>query len=338
MSGITLMEAREQYRGHLSAKGRKDRTIHNNIQPLNHLIRAVGDIQVASLRPQHIDKLFGRQQWSPRTRNLYLGNLTLFFKYCRRMGWMPKDYDPCEGWENTRVPRVQPLQVPAERFADLLAAAGEQHPRDRALVALGLYTFGRSSEIVTMRVDDLDFSRHTVAIFRHKTSQADILPMTSELEAEMLRWLNWYGEAVGGLQGSYYLVPALHQSPMVYNPLTRLLEPSEAIQRPRPNKMIGHPYMPVQRALSRLGYDTGRTGGHTLRRSGALALFQSLRNTGYDSALRLVGSMLGHADTKMTELYLGIGVERIQRNEMLAGKPMLPDLVQTHPVTRLEAV
>lgn len=336
MTSITLLEARDQYRGHLAAKGRKERTIHNNIQPVNHLFRAVGDIKIASIRPQHIDKLFSRQQWSPRTRNLYLGNLTLFFKYCRRMGWMPKDYDPTEGWENTRVPRVQPLQIPAERFGDLLDAA--VHPRDRALIALGLYTFGRSSEIVTMRVDDLDFDRNSVQIFRHKTQQGDILPMTSELKAEMLRWLNWYGEAVGGLQGSYYLVPALYQSPMVYNPATRLLEPSEAIQRPRPTKVIGHPYVPVQRALEKLGYDTTRTGGHTLRRSGALALFQSLRATGYDSSLRLVGSMLGHADTKMTELYLGIGVERLQRNEMLAGKPMLPDLVQTHPVTRLEVV
>lgn len=333
---ITILEARAQWIQHMQAKGRKDRTIYNSIQPVTHLHRACGNIQIASIRPQHVDKMFHGQTWSPRTRNLYLGNLALFFKFCRRMGWMPKDYDPTEGWDPVRVPREQHLQVPPERFGDLLDAA--RHPRDRAFIALGLFTFGRSSEIITLRVADLDFSRNTVAIFRHKTSQSDILPMVAELKPEMLNWLDWYDKAVGGLQSHYHLVPALAQAPMVYNPSTRLLEPSEAIQKPVPTKPMSHPYEAVQYALNVLGYDVKKAGGHTLRRSGALALFQATRDSGYDGALRLVSSMLGHSDTKMTEVYLGIGIERLQRNEKLAGQPMLPDLIQPLPVTNLKAV
>jgi integrase len=333
---ITIPEAMQQYEAHLRAKGRKDRTIYNNLQPVKHLWRVAGEIQIASIRPQHIDKLFAAGNWSPRTRNLYLGNLSLFFKYCRRMRWMPKDFDPTEGWDSVKVPRKEALRIMPEEFGDLLDAA--RHPRDRALIALGLFTFCRSSELVTLRVDDIDFNQHTVTIFRWKTGEADVLPMVTELEVELLRWVNWYGEAVGGLQGSYYLVPALYPRDMDYDAESGLLRPSRAIQKPRPNKPMSHPYEPVQYALNVLGYDTKQTGGHTLRRSGALALFQHIRNQGYDGALRHVASMLGHKDTKMTETYLGLGMERLQRNEMLAGKPMLPDLVQTSKVTRLEAV
>lgn len=333
---ITILEAMNQYEAHLRAKGRKDRTIYNNLQPIKHLYRAAGDIQIASLRHQHVDKMFASGTWSPRTRNLYLGNLSLFFKFCRRMRWMPKDYDPAEGWDSVAVPRKEALRIQPEDFAALLDAS--RHPRDRILLALGLYTFCRSSELVTLRVDDVDFDANTITIFRWKTSEADVLPLVLELKEELLRWMNWYGEAVGGLQASYFLVPALYPRDMEYDAQSGLLRPSSGIQKPRPNKQMSHPYEPVQYALNVLGFDTKQTGGHTLRRSGALALFQRLRSEGYDSAIRRVGSLLGHKDTKMTEVYLGIGMERLQRNEMLAGKAMFPDLHPGATVTRLEAM
>lgn len=333
---ITIKEARDQWRGHLIAKGRKERTIANNLQPVTWLWRTVGDIQVANLKPQHIDKMFAKGNWSPATRNLYMGNLKQFMAYCRRNGWMPKDYDPLDGWDNVRVPRQDALVIPPEEFASLLDAAS--HPRDRALIALGLYTFCRSSEVITIRVSDVDFDRNTISIFRWKTSQPDVLPLCLELKEELLRWMAYYGKAVGGLQSGYYLVPALSQVPMVYNPSTRLLEPSKEGPTIKPTSKIGHPYAPVQRALAKLGYPTARSGGHTLRRSGARALFDQCRSVGYDGALRHVASMLGHTDTKVTEVYLQVGIERLHRNEMLAGKPMLPDLITSSKLARLEVV
>lgn len=336
MPNATMKEAIDAYEAHLTAKGRAVNTINNNLQPLRHLWRVVGDINVASLRPQHVDKMFTKSNWSPATRNLYIGNLKGFVKFLRRMNYVPKDFDFMDGWEPGRVPKAESLIIPPEEFASLLDAA--KHPRDRALIAVGLFTFCRSSEVCTIRVGDVDFDRDTIAIFRWKTSQADILPMCSELKEELLRWLAYYEKAVGGLQTGYYLVPALGPNTMRYNPHTRLLEPENEVQPIRPTTKIGHPYEPVQRALAAIGYPTGRTGGHTLRRSGARALFDQCRSVGYDGALRHVASMLGHADTKITEQYLGLGIERMQRNELLAGKPMLPNLTTPLPVTRLEVV
>lgn len=91
---------------------------------------------------------------------------------------------------------------------------------------------------------------------------------------------------------------------------------------------MSHPYRVAQRGLAKLGYDTKQEGEHTLRRSGARALADRLRHEGTDSALLRVASMLGHKDIRITQHYIGWDTERDQRNELLAGQPMFPELRQ----------
>jgi len=92
----------------------------------------------------------------------------------------------------------------------------------------------------------------------------------------------------------------------------------------------------VKRAMRRIGHEPHGSGMHTLRRSGARALFDRLRHEGYDGALMRVSSMLGHADTKTTEIYLGLSIERQQRNELIAGKAMFPDMTESGTVVPLK--
>ena len=331
---MTLGNAIDNYRRHLQARNRAESTIQNSIQPLRFLYRAVGDIQIRHLRPQHIDRMFQGKTWSVSTRNLYIGYLRRFTAHARRQGWMPRDEDPMDGWEIDRVPRKEYLRVPVERFGELMDAT--DHPRDRIVIALGLFTFCRSSEVSTIRVRDLDFGRNEVEVFRWKTSQPDTMPMSSELKAELLRWFAYYEHRMGETLHSNWLVaPALGPVVLSNSPVNGRFEKVTDEQRIKPEDKMGHPYAPVQRALAALGYDTHQTGGHTLRRSGARAWFDTLRADGYDGALKRVASMLGHADTRVTERYLGLGIERMQRNEMLAGKPMFPSMATQHTLVRL---
>jgi len=56
-------------------------------------------------------------------------------------------------------------------------------------------------------------------------------------------------------------------------------------------------------------------GVHTLRRSGARALFDEMVAQGsYDRVLRNVSAMLHHKSTVMTERYLGFDVDVTKRN------------------------
>ena len=91
-----------------------------------------------------------------------------------------------------------------------------------------------------------------------------------------------------------------------------------------PTKPNAYPWMIVQEVLERLEYPKKHEGGHTLRRSGARAYFDQLRSEGYDSAMRDVQAMLGHASLTTTEIYLGLNLDRQRRNARLAGKQMFP--------------
>jgi integrase len=320
-----ISEIVPDFKAHLRARGLADRSVKNNIQVLNRWLDLVGDTNVDKINAAELDRFFGAGNWAPKTQNLYLSMLRgTFFPWCRRHGYLSPDADPTDGWKSVRAEHVEQFWLPVEEFPNLLDAA--KNPRDRAIIALGLFTFMRGSEINSLRIQDLDLDRSTLNIYRFKTKQADTLPVSEELGDEMRTWLRHYQKMSDfSLQPDWFLAPAYAPLPMQYDPTVGLLQPvGEA--RLKPTVKMGKPYECVKRALTELGYDTKGTGVHSLRRSGARALFDRLRSEGYDGALRRVSSMLGHADTKTTEIYLGLSLERQQRNELLAGKPMFPAL------------
>lgn len=335
---ITVSEARDEYRQHLTARGLAKNSVNNNVQVLNNWIRIVGDSKVRAIEPRMIDRFFGEGGWNPTTRNLYLSILRGFFAWCQRHQYMPRDVDPTDGWRNVKTEKKEGLWIPVTEFPALLDAA--EGPRDRAIIAMGMFTFLRGSEISTLRVQDLDLERGTLEIWRHKTKQSDVLPVVTELAEEMDRWLSEYRRRqVFTLNPDWYLIPAKGPLPMAWDPHLGKLQPTGEESVLRPGTPMGKPYECVKRALRHLGYEVRGTGAHTLRRSGARALFDRLRSEGYDGALMRVSSMLGHADTKTTEIYLGLRIERQQRNELLSGKRMFPDLVtESATVTPLRKV
>lgn len=319
---ISLSDAIEQYQGHLRARDLARNTIKNNTQVLNKALMSWGNIQTQNVQPRHIDRLFAENTWGPSTRNLYLGNLRLFFAWCRTHGYMSRDCDPTGGWRNQRVPRVERMRLPMEDFMPLLDAM--RHPRDRAAIAVGLFTFLRGSEIQTLRVNDLNLRDNELHIYRHKTREEDVLPVSLELHDEMVRWLNWYQTDQGALRGEWYLIPS--KKPDEWENVDGVLRRRDALASLRPTARMTHPYRAVQRGLRAIGYETHGEGEHTLRRSGARCLFDTLRSSGYDGALMRVSSMLGHRDTRVTERYIGLSLERTQRNEQFAGRAMFPGL------------
>lgn len=320
-----LSDAIDSYLAFLAARQLAENSIKASTYTLKGALSLWGNLLVKNIEPRHIDILFAAKQWGPRTHNTNLQIVKQFFGWCRNQGYMSADNDPTFGWRNRKVPNDEQLRIPVERFADLLDAA--THPRDRAQIAVGLFLFLRGSEAVLLTIENLDFSRHTVDVYRPKTKEYDTLPMCEELEDELLRFLHWYKRKHGPLQPDWYLLPATcHVSGAgQVNPQIRQQVLDDRELRPR-NKQT-KPYMVAQRAIARLGYDTARTGEHTLRRSGARAYADQLRHTGYDGALLRVASMLGHKDTKQTEHYIGWHLEKQQRNEALAGKSMFDGLI-----------
>jgi integrase len=326
MSKITLWEARGEYLAHLKAQGMAPRTIASHSVILNHAVDCWGSIDVRDITQSDVDRLFRDREWATSTANLYLLALRGFIAYLRRSGHIGKDTDPTDGWTTRRTPKRSRTWLTVPELRRLLDAAWCE--RDRAFIACGAFLFLRGGEIAALKFGDVNLEQDEVDVYRFKGKTSDVLPLCSELRSELVdRWFPFYEAQCGPLQADWLLVPARGSIPMRGVPGEHRLIPTGEPAHLRPTMPVTKPYEVVRRAMRDIGFDEVGSGVHVLRRSGARALFERLRADGYDGALRRVSSMLGHSSTVVTEHYLGIELERRQRNALLAGRPMFADTI-----------
>ena len=319
MSYTTLSQALLAYDQYLQASGLAANTITNRTQVLRHASKKWGNPLVRKIRPVDVDRLFETSTWSAKTRNLYLGNLRLFFQFCRDRDYIPQDFDPCRGWRNLREPRSEMFWIEVGEFTELLDAAESNHPRDRMIVALGLFGLMRGSEVQQLQFGDVHMDKRRIEFYRPKNKGIHGIPMVSELHDEFTRYLEWVDWTHGPAKKYWYVTPPRkkgqynHAQQTFIAPITM-----------RFDSRLVHIYEPVTQAFAELGYSgghlKGKLGNHALRRSGARNLLQHFRQVeGEQSALLRVSRMLGHQDLKDTMTYIGLNQEDDQLQELLAG-------------------
>jgi integrase len=235
--------------------------------------------------------------------------------------------------------RIAPLP-PRRKFLRLnptqLLALVEQpaHPRDRGMIAVAINTALRGKELRDLRVGDPDLDSERLFVTVTKTAESDWMPISSDLDAELRRWLTWYAEHVdGSLRDDWYLFPARRRDTFVSRGVRRqgCLDPER--------RMSTHPSTVVHAALAGIGIEeTAREGMHTIRRSVARIYFDACSaDMGYSNALREVMALLHHRSVATTEKYLGLDVERAARDRRIAGKPFLTSMTTTENVVPLRA-
>lgn len=324
MRAILLSDLIDEHLSSLASNGYARNSQRIAARTCRGFLAYVGNIQVRNVSARHVDAYFAARSASkcaPNTLNTDLVALRRLFDFAVARRYMGALDNPAT---HRRTLREQPKSrqlIPASKFGALLDAC--KHPRDRAFVALGLYLLLRASEIVELRIGDVDLDRGYVSARILKSAKADDMPISEELDAELRRWLTWYAQDAGPLDPTWRLVPAKESpAPMPGTPVVAHLRPTKAIHRPAEI---------VQRALVGIGVDvressgaSKREGGHTLRRSSARAVFDRLVAEGYDGAGRVVQSLLHHSSFQTTEHYLGIELDRQKRDELLRGAPMFP--------------
>ena len=320
---ISLNEAGNEYLGHLEARAFDKDTVRNRIITLKQLREALageGDILLENITPKHVDRWRAAHPWAPTTSNRKVAEVRAFFQWCRARGYMSPNHDPFYGWRNEKIPQASRLRIPVEEWDRVFDAA--PHPLERAILACGLFLMARGSELSTIQMKHLDLDNNEVEVYRHKVRRWDTLPICTELEGELRRWLTWYSERCA-ITPESYLLPNRVRNHTIRDPKTgRLvrLDPDAPLDPSQPVQKV---HRHVQMTLRALGYDLTHEGGHTLRRSAARALYDDLvEERGYDGALRRVQTMLDHKHSQTTELYLGLDVDKVARNKALRGKPM----------------
>lgn len=330
-SAPRLDEASREYLKSRKARGIAPGTLRNDQRTLHRLMVELGNIQVRSITEAHIDRFFTVLSQSRgldfSTMNIYLANLRPFFRWARARGMTPRDYDPVAERRSYRVTPKSRQRVPVAEFPVLLDAC--EHPRDRIIVALGLYLFLRSGEISTLRWRDVNLETGEVSVAIHKTHQRDVMPICAELDEELRRWATWVTTHHGRIDPDWFLAPARMPGVSIKLPSGRQSFARPEVPLLSPSRQYTQGHRAVQAALAAIGFSlrteggaSAREGVHTLRRSGARALYDQLSERGHDRAIQQVRVMLHHASGTMTERYLGVEVETKQRNDLIRGKRM----------------
>lgn len=326
-SGKTLSDAIDDFVAHRKSGWAKGTSRITEIS-LRHFLGFTGNIRMSSIGPQHAERFQAHEVGRglmPNTINTSVAQIRVFAKWTVVHGYAKVNWTAT--LRSIPVPATSRMRVAAQDFPRLLDLADEgRRPDRRIVVALGLFLFLRAGEVQSLRVKDVDLQQGTIDVRVHKTHGFDVMPISWELDQELRRWFKAYEADLGRrLTGEEYLVPGargwnIHTGP----PETGLF---------RPHLHQNRPFHQVQAALIKAGYpiDTNgksnQEGMHTLRRSGARALFDALvsgrlGDLARDDALRKVSAMLHHKSIVTTEHYLGLDVDRERRDDTIKGRRM----------------
>jgi integrase len=208
------------------------------------------------------------------------GPLVNPFPLARRAGRANAHHNPMQPWSGQRagryrprVPRRVPRGVPDEMFDELFARVSCD--RDRALLAFWISSGVRASELLGMRVRDVDPGRQLITVVRKGTRAVQQVPASPDAFVH----LRLYQEAMRGL------VPAGQDQPVWWT----LRRPFRALAYHGAHRMF-------ERANATLGSDWTL---HDLRHTAARRMAGDR-----DLPLTHVQAVLGHAHLSTTQLYL----------------------------------
>jgi integrase len=330
---MDLSSAIDEYLAGRRNGGYAKNTVRTETQALKLLLAEIGNIRVKDLDARHgamfKEKMLAKG-FAPGTVNLYRGAFGRFAEWCQIMRYLPGTsavLATARREKDIKKPRRRVPRLDFDRLLDLC-----DHPQQRIIVALGLYLFLRASEISDLSVQDVDLDEGEIQVFQRKTGKYDTMPITEELDAELRRWLTWYAgdmaDKRGALRPEWPLVPARIRTSMFNDgsgkgggspfwPETGHMNPDSRLKQVHTR---------IQPVLERFGWEVKgkREGEHTLRRSGARALYDDLVAGGAvkDDVVLTVSAFLHHESPLVTLGYIGVEPTVEKRNAMFKGKRM----------------
>lgn len=205
---LTLTALVDQYLLRCSVEGKSPRTVRAYRETLGRFVSAVPVTEPASVRSEHLySYLGGFTHLTLETRHRYFREVRCFFNWLVDAEYLVRS--PFRGMRNVRLPQriVQPYS--GEELARLLAACGADTSigkRDRAMVLTLLDTGVRCSELVQLRLEDLDLAGGRLRVLHGKGNKQRVVPFADHCR----RALHVYIRARGDLAGPLFLAASGH--------------------------------------------------------------------------------------------------------------------------------
>ena len=225
------------------------------------------------------------QGTSPITLNATLTGLKFLFDVTLDRGELMAKMQP------VRVPRTLPVVLSREEVARLIAAAPNLKSQTALSVAYG--TGLRASEVIALKVGDIDSQRMTVRVEQGK-GRKDRYAMLSPVLLERLRAWWRVGHAQGKILPSGWLFPGMNPvDPLTTRQLNRAIH-----------------------AAAAAAHIDKRVSMHSLRHSFATHLLEQKVD------IRVIQVLLGHKKLETTSMYTHVATEILR--EVVSPLEILP--------------
>lgn len=223
-----------------------------------------------------------KNKLKPRSINRKLSALRSLFKFYQRRGLVN---NPMKKVLAPKVGKRLPVFIQEEDIASILDPAnfddslGAQ--RDRCILELFYHTGMRRSELIGLKVEDIDWEKRQCKVFG-KGQKERIIPLNKPLCNLLQTYEAQRSEAWESTSGYFFLTDKGKQlyPKFVYNLVNRYLKPYNTIEQKSP---------------------------HVLRHSFAT----HLSNNGAD--LNAIKELLGHSSLAATQVYTHNSIEQLQK-------------------------
>jgi len=222
-----------------------------------------------------------RQGLGGKSLQRWLSSLRSFMQFCIKRGWMT--VNPADGISAPKSPKALPKTLDVDQAAQFVELDGDDFMarRDRALLEL-IYSSGlRLAEVVSLNVQDIDWTEAMLRVTGKGSKMRD-LPVGSQALAALKHWLP---------ERKLYTQPDEH-----------------ALFTTQRGSRISH--RAVQMRLQQLSVKQGMDNPvhpHMLRHSFASHMLES------SGDLRLVQELLGHANISTTQIYTHLDFQHLAK-------------------------
>lgn len=246
-----------------------------------------GSVDLASLRPLDVIRFVQRQasRLSPARGKAATTALRCFLRYVRYRGETQFDLAAAvptvPNWSMTAIPRA----IGPDHLRAVLAHCPRDTPvgcRDYAILMLLARLGLRASEIVSLRLDSIDWKAGSIAV-AGKGDQAAYLPLPVEVGEAIVLYLR-YGRPVSSDRALFL----------------RATAPIRGLGSQRTIGTI------VNAALTRAGIETPRRGAHQFRHALGAEMLR------HGATLTEIGSVLRHQHPKTTGIYAKVDFEALR--------------------------
>src|SRR5215831_9522222 len=225
------------------------------------------------------------QGTSSMTINATISGLRFFFEITLERGELMAMMSP------VREPRKLPVVLSREEVARLIAAA--RNPKHRAALSVAYGAGLRASEVIALKVGDVDSKRMTLRVEQGK-GRKDRYAMLSPVLLERLRAWWRVGHAQGKILPNGWLFPGMNaMDPLSTRQLNRAIH-----------------------AAAAAAHIDKRVAMHTLRHSFATHLLEQKVD------IRVIQVLLGHKKIETTSMYAHVATEILR--EVVSPLEILP--------------